>query len=470
MTFKLYNTLSRSIEEFKPLNPEEVKIYCCGPTVYNYQHIGNFRTFLNEDTLRRTLNYAGYKTKHVMNITDVGHLASDADDGEDKMLMAAKREKKKSYEIADFYTKIFFEDWDKLHLIRPDVVCKATDHIKEMIELTKTLESKGFAYVANGNVYFDTAKVDNYGELARLKLEQQQAGTNIEVDTYKKNPNDFVLWFTNSKFENHELLWDSPWGAGYPGWHIECSAMSMKYLGDQFDIHCGGIDHIPVHHTNEIAQTEAATGKPWVKYWVHSEFALINDEKISKSKNNFIQLSDLEKEGYEPEAFRLLVLGSHYRKHMPFTKESMSNASISWLKLKSAIIKLRIPDSKQSGVSEAQIKSDLLTYSDEFKAAIFNDLNTPLALASIWKVLGSDLPNQVKLGLLYSFDNVLGLNLEAIEEKTIDIPEELDKLLKARILARANKDWKESDRIRTEITNLGYLLEDSSEGQKVSKL
>lgn len=277
---KFYNTLSRKVELFKPLVSGQASVYCCGPTVYNFQHIGNLKTYICEDLLVRTLRLAGYQVKHVMNITDVGHLTSDADQGEDKMLVAMRREGKSSKEIAEFYTKCFFEDCAKLNINEPNVVCRATEHVKEMIVLTERILSNGFAYVSGGNVYFDVQKFEEYGRLAQLDLNKLKAGARIDVDSHKRNPLDFVLWFTKSKFIDQELQWDSPWGRGYPGWHIECSAMSMKHLGEQIDIHCGGVDHIPVHHTNEIAQSESATGKrPWVRHWFHSEFLVINEEK-----------------------------------------------------------------------------------------------------------------------------------------------------------------------------------------------
>ncbi|MCL4129110.1 UNVERIFIED_CONTAM: hypothetical protein GTU68_014007 [Idotea baltica] len=312
---KLFNTLSKKTEVFNAIKKNHVSIYACGPTVYNYQHIGNFRTFINEDLLRRTFLLAGYKVNFVMNITDVGHLTSDGDEGENK----------KSTDIANFYTEKFLNDSKSFNILESDTLCKATEHIQEMIDLIQKILDKGYAYQSAGNVYFDVSKFDKYGELANLDLEKLKAGARIEVDKNKKNNQDFVLWFTKSKFENHELLWDSPWGEGYPGWHIECSAMSLKYLGEQFDIHCGGIDHIPVHHTNEIAQTEAATGKEWVNIWFHSEFILLNEEKMSKSTGKFLTVDDLIKNNIDPLAYRLMVLGTHYKKQMNFSWDNIES-------------------------------------------------------------------------------------------------------------------------------------------------
>lgn len=464
---KLYNTMSRELQEFKPLQAGQARVYCCGPTVYDYQHIGNFKTFLFEDLLVRTLRFAGYKVTHVMNITDVGHLVSDADEGEDKMLVAMRREGKSSYEIADFYTGKFFEDWDKLRLLRPDVVCKATDHIKEMIELISRLEQRGFTYLAGGNVYFDVGKLGDYGKLARLDLDKLKAGARIEVDKNKHNAQDFVLWFTKSKFENQEMQWDSPWGRGYPGWHIECSAMSIRYLGEAFDIHCGGIDHIPVHHTNEIAQSEAATGRPWVNYWMHGQFMKINDEKMSKSKGRFIVLDDLIRQGFEPLDYRFLCLNSHYRSHLNFTEEVMRNAASAWDKLAGSLLTL-----KDSCANESANSGRVLgEYLEQFKAAIFDDLNSPKAMAVVWAVLADNRHAAAdKLATLYNFDQVLGFGFSELQRETVLLPPEIEDLLKQREGARKNKDWALADSLRKKAAALGFSIEDSAQGQKVSLL
>lgn len=462
---KLYNTLTRKEDPFRPLDPNLVRIYCCGPTVYAYQHIGNFKTFLFEDILIRTLRFAGYKVKHVMNITDVGHLVSDADDGEDKMLVAARREKKKSFEIAEYYTNKFFEDWDKLGLVRPDVVCKATDHIKEMIELIQRIEKQGFTYLSGGNVYFDVSKFPAYGKLALLDLEKLKAGARIEVDKNKRNAHDFVLWFTKSKFENQELIWDSPWGPGYPGWHIECSAMAIKHLGEVFDIHCGGVDHIPVHHTNEIAQSEAATGKPWVTIWMHSEFMNINAEKMSKSKGKLILVDDIIERGLDPLSFRYLCLGSHYRAQLNFTWEVLENANNSFRKLKAAVLELKgqCPDPLPPSHGDSK-------YSAEFSQAVRDDLGTPKALAVIWGCLSDkELPAAEKLALLFEFDQVLGLGMATWKEEQVELPAEALELLAKREEARKAKDWKAADLYRDQLQKLGFAIKDSAEGPKITR-
>ncbi len=454
----LFNTLTRTVEQFNPIEQGKVKIYCCGPTVYNYQHIGNLKTYIFEDILVRTLRYFNYKVTHVMNITDVGHLVSDADEGEDKMSLAMKREKKKSYEIAEYYTHAFFKDCEALNILKPDIVCKATDHITEMIELIKRLESKGLTYLSGGNVYFDVSKFPEYGKLALLDLEKLRAGARIEIDSNKRFPADFVLWFTKSKFENQELQWDSPWGVGYPGWHIECSAMAIKYLGEQFDIHCGGIDHIPVHHTNEIAQSEGAIGKKWVNFWMHSEFILLNKEKMSKSKGGFIVLSDLE--GFDPLDYRFLVLGSHYRSQLNFSLEAMEGAKASRNSLRSK--------ARSLGRSTLEVSPEHKILK-EFNAAIGADLNTPLALAKLRQILEDErYQPELRLGALKAADLVLGLSVDSWFNEEI-IPESVQALLTQRQSARDNKNWAESDRLRDEIQKLGFIVEDSKGGQKVHK-
>lgn len=464
---KLYNTYTRKLETLEPLEPSKVGLYCCGPTVYDFQHIGNFKTFTFEDVLVRMLRYAGYDVRHVINITDVGHLTSDADEGEDKMIVAMRREGKSSQEIAQFYTDKFFEDWDKLNLVRPDVVCKATDHIQEMINLVKRIEEQGYAYQTGGNVYFDVTKFSNYGKLAKLDIEKLKAGARIDVDPNKRSPHDFVLWFTQSKFENQELQWDSPWGRGYPGWHIECSAMSMKYLGDQFDIHCGGIDHIPVHHTNEIAQSEAATGKPWVKIWMHSEFILIDDDKMSKSKGGFLVLDDISSNGFEPAAYRFLLLGAHYRAHLNFSWKALENAARNLKKLKNAVVGLK---AETAPTAVDQLSAAVLKYENEFRTALCNDLNTPQALAVTWKALADKaLSAGDKLQLIYKIDTIFGLGVEAWEQEEIEITPELQELLDRREQARTDKDWTAADQLRTELAALGFVVEDSPAGPKLKR-
>ena len=458
----LYNTLSRKIEPLKTNLPGEVKLYCCGPTVYNFQHIGNLKTYIFEDILARTLRRAGYSVKHVMNITDVGHLVSDGDEGEDKMLVAMKREGKSSHDIAAYYTDVFFNDCKKLNINRPDVVCKATDHIQEMIELNQMIERNGYAYVANGNLYFDVEKFKDYGKLALLDLEKLKAGARIDVDPHKHSPFDFVLWFTKSKFENQELQWDSPWGRGYPGWHIECSAMARKHLGDKIDIHCGGIDHIPVHHTNEIAQTEAATGvKPWVSVWMHSDFMVINKQKMSKSTGGFITLNDLIQDGVSAESYRYFCLTASYRSQLNFSHDALKSASDTVRKLRSLVERL---------FAEASLgtPTDDKGYKKKFDDALFQDLNTPQALAVLWAVANDkELSASSKLSLLISFDDVLGLGIATWKAATTEVPNEIQQLLQERIAAKASKNFAESDRLRDEIQSRGFKVIDSKEGMSV---
>jgi len=456
MTLKLYNTLTRKKEIFKPIK-KIVGMYCCGLTVYNYAHIGNLRAYIFEDILKRTLLYNKYKVKHVMNITDVGHLTSDEDSGEDKIEKAAKKEHKKPKQIANFYTKAFLNDLKQVNIIKPDIICKATEHIKDMINLIKKIEKNGFTYTGkNGNIYFDTSKVKDYGKLAKLKLEDQKTK---EQDPNKKNQRDFVLWFseTGSKFKGHLQLWDSPWGKGWPGWHIECSAMSIKYLGEQFDIHCGGEDHISIHHPNEIAQSEAATGKkPWVKYWLHNNF-LIMKGKMSKSKGNFIRLQNLIEEGYSPMDFRYFILTAHYRSQLAFKKEALEGAKNSLSNLKNKI--------KEIKEKQNSNKTNLDKYKKQFLKEINNDLNTPKALSVLWAVIkDKKLGNKEKLILIKDFDKVLGLKLLEFKKETIS--KEIKDLIKKRGKARKEKDYKLADKIRLDLEEKGIILEDSKTGVK----
>jgi cysteinyl-tRNA synthetase len=408
-----------------------------------------------------------------MNITDVGHLTSDADEGEDKMLKGAKREGKTVWEVAEFYIDAFNRDLFKLNILRPTILCRATDNITEQIELIKKLEKKGFTYVAGGNVYFNASKLSDYGRLAQLNLKAEKSTkARVEKDANKRNPHDFVLWFTKSKFQEQEMKWTSPWGEGYPGWHIECSAMSMKYLGEQFDIHCGGIDHIPVHHTNEIAQSEAATGKkPWVKYWLHNEFLVVGDnEKMTKSGDNFLTLSLIETKGYPALVYRYLCLGTHYRKPLMFSYEALDGARNSYRRLTDKILELK--KEKTATKEEITKKEDkALTdkYLTVFTAQLNDDLNTPQALATMWEMLGdAKLSGKGKYKLLLQFDEVLGLGLKQVKEDKI--PVEIIKLAEERELARKNKDWKKSDELREKIKLLGYVVGDTKEGYVVSKI
>ncbi|MEL7606951.1 MAG: cysteine--tRNA ligase [Sedimentibacter saalensis] len=467
---KLYNTLSRSIEDFKPIDENLVKMYTCGPTVYNYAHLGNLRTYIHEDVLVKTLRYIGYPVKRVMNITDVGHLESDADEGEDKMLKGAKRENKTVWEIAQHYTDAFFRDMDDLNSKKADVVAKATDYIDQYIEFIKGLEKKGFTYMANGNVYFDITKVANYTKLSGMDLEQLRTASreDVDVDVHKKNPQDFVLWFTKSKFENQAMKWDSPWGVGYPGWHIECSVISLVNLGEQMDIHCGGVDHIPVHHTNEIAQTESYTGKKWVNYWWHSEFLIDNDGKMSKSKGEFLTLSLVEKKGFNPLSYRYFVLNSHYRKQLAFSFDSLASAENAYIKLKSRVKAiLENADNKQANEQAA------LRYKEEFKKCLEDDLNTANAITVLYDMLKTDeLNSSQKLELVADFEKVLSLDL--LKEETIEIHDELaeyiEEMIQKRQNAKKNKDYQLADSIRAELLEKGIVLEDTRQGVNWKKI
>ncbi len=471
MSLKLYNTMGRNIQEFVPINESEVGLYGCGPTVYNYAHIGNLKTYIFEDLLRRTLEYLGYNVKHVMNITDVGHLTDDADEGEDKMEKSAREKGKTVWEIARYFTDAFFSDTGKLNILNPHISCKATDHIQEMIDLIKTLEDRGFTYEAGGNIYFSIDKFPDYGKLALLDRQKLSAGARIEVDSNKKNPHDFVLWFTKSKFENHAMLWDSPWGRGYPGWHVECSAMSMKYLGEQFDIHCGGIDHVNIHHTNEIAQTEAATGKKWVNYWLHGEFLVMNKAKMAKSAGNFLTLSVLEEKGYDPLDYRYFCLGGHYRSQLQFSWESLDSAKTA----RNNLVE------KMKNLLENSRKSDIISigkaaekYLEDFRTGISDDLNLPKALAVVWTLLKDrGISDSEKLTLISDFDRVLGLDLEKkalSEDEKEDIDQKVLDLIKEREDARIIKDFARSDEIRDQLKDMGIEIKDTADGTKWKKM
>jgi len=461
MEILLTNTMSRRKEVFKPLREGEVGIYTCGLTVYNFAHIGNLRAYVFADTLKRMFLFNGYKVNHVMNITDVGHLTGDEDEGEDKMEAGARREGKTVWEIVDFYTKAFFNDLKRLRIIFPTVTCRATRHVDDMIDMIRKIESNGYTYVAGGNVYFDTSKLPDYGKLARLKLDEDKTRSRVESDSYKRNPFDFVLWFTRYKYDSHAMQWDSPWGRGFPGWHIECSAMSSKYLGERFDIHTGGIDHIPIHHTNEIAQSEAAFGHEWVNYWLHSEFLVIGEgEKMSKSLGNFITLQTLIDKGYDPAEYRYYLLGAHYKKQLAFTLEALDGAKSAMKRLATKIGELK--------ESEAPVSKPNSVLLNEFHEAINDDLNTPRALAVLWKVVDSeDLRPGEKLPLINEFDRVLGLGLSEIETEVI--PEEVEELANQRDQARRGKDWKKADELRKLISKKGYEVLDERDGYKIRK-
>jgi cysteinyl-tRNA synthetase len=459
MVLKIYNTLTRKKEIFKSIKKGEVGIYGCGPTVYWYQHIGNIYRYIFEDVLVRTLLFNNYKVNHVINITDVGHLTSDADEGEDKMLKAIKREGMELSEdsmlkIAKKYTDVFKEDLWKVNIIKPDYWPKATEHIKEQIDLIKRLEKNGCTYNTDVGVIFDTSKYKDYGKLANLNVKELKAGSRVKVDNERKNKSDFALWITNQP--NHIMLWDSPWGKGFPGWHIECSAMSMKYLGEQFDIHTGGEEHIPVHHTNEIAQSECATKKkPWVKFWVHLRWLVINGGKMSKSLGNVYLLSELEEKGYKPLEFRYFCLGGHYRKNLNFTLENLDNAKNSYGRLKNITLELK---------EDKKINKE---YIEEFENAINDDLDMPKALQVLWKLVRDD-KAEGKYQTIKKMDEVFGLKL--LEKEKIEIPAEVKKLAEERETARKNKEWKKSDELRDKINKLGFVINDTPNGWEIKRL
>ena len=469
----LYNSLSHKKELFQPNSPDVVKMYTCGPTVYHFAHIGNLRTYIMEDVLEKALKYLGYNVKRVMNITDVGHLSSDADTGEDKMLKGAKRENKSVMEIAQFYTDAFMADCAKLNIAIPEIVQPATGCIPEFIAMVEGLLEKGFAYIAGGNVYFDTSKLEKYYVFNDHDADDLDTGVRdgVEEDTNKRNKNDFVLWFTKSKFEDQALKWDSPWGVGYPGWHIECSGISMKYLGEDLDIHCGGIDNAFPHHTNEIAQTESFIGHKWCNYWFHVMH--LNDEsgKMSKSKGDFLTVSLLEKKGYDPMAYRLFCLQSHYRKNLVFTWENLDNAVVAYNKLVTKIASM-----KDEGEVDQEAFNKL---KERFVGALNGDLNTSVAITAVYDVLKAKTNDATKLAALADFDRVLSLNLmsaaDAIrkkeaEEAAASADPEIDALVAARTAAKKAKDFAEADRIRDELKAKGIEIIDTPQGTKWRKV
>jgi len=462
---KIYNTLTKQIDEFKPHDGNNVKMYTCGPTVYHFAHIGNLRTYIFEDIFEKGLNYLGYNVKRVMNITDVGHLTSDSDTGEDKMLKGARREHKTVYEIADFYTKAFFNDIQKLNIKKPETVEKASDHIDFYIKMIEKLIEKGYAYLSNGNVYFDISKANDYYKLSGKSSNDLIVGAreDVDLDIHKKNPADFVLWFTTSKFENQAMVWDSPWGVGYPGWHIECSGISIQFLGEYLDIHCGGVDNIFPHHTNEIAQSEAYLGHKWCPYWVHGEHLNDQSGKMSKSNGEFLTLSLLEEKGYNPLVYRLFCLQSHYRNQLVFSYDALDTTKNTYQKLKNKINTLKD--------SENQIdESAFNKYQEKFKDAISNDLNTSLMLTTLYDVLKADINDDTKLKLISSFDTVLSLDLLKTDEanSTNDLDKELLKHIEEKIeerkQAKQNKNFELADKIRDELLNEGIIIKDTREG------
>ena len=465
MQIKLFNTMGRKKEVFKPINPREVKLYACGPTVYSYAHIGHFRAYIFVDTLVRMLKYNGLKVTHAMNVTDVGHLTDDASQGEDKIEKAAKKESKTVWEIVEFYTKDFFDAMEKLNVKKPDIVCKATNHIQDMINLVKRIEKNGYTYRTSDGIYFDTSKLKDYGKLAGLDIEGLKEGARIEKNPEKKNPTDFALWKFAKEGEKRQMEWASPWYShSFPGWHIECTAMSMKYLGEVYDIHTGGVDHISVHHTNEIAQAEAATGKEFVNYWLHNEFVNINGEKMSKSKGNIYNMNDIESKGFDPLAVRYLFLTAHYRSKINFTWESLKAAQNTLETLREHMKLLQEEDKKESKLEKIQ------EYKTKFLEFINDDLTISEALSLMWQLIRDEekINNQDKYNLILEFDKVFGLGVGEI--KTEEIPEEIQKLVEEREESRKNKDYQKADEIRNKIKEIGYKLQDTKNGIKVRKI
>lgn len=460
MSIKLFNTLTRKKEDFKPLDEKEIRMYSCGPTVYYFAHIGNLRAYLFMDNLRRVLKYNGYKLKHVMNITDVGHLVSDADEGEDKMMKAARRENKDPYEIADFYMNAFLADIDKLNVDRPEIIARATEHIDIMEEYVKKIIENGFSYQTEDTVYFDTSKLDKYGVLSNRKVEDQKAGARVEFDTSKRNISDFAIWIKAP--ENHIMKWDTFFGKAYPGWHLECSAMGYKYLGEQFDIHTGGVDHIPIHHENEIAQSKGFSGKIPANYWMHVEFLQIDGGKMSKSLNNLYTIKDLEERGYEPLVYRMFNFTSNYRAQINFTFEAMDAAKVALNRLREGYLK---HSEGTEEVSDELIKE----YEEKFLEAINDDLNMPVAMSVVWDVVKNPIKSKKLQNLLLKFDEVLGLDLKNYQKQENVLPEEIINLVNERNEARQNKNWAESDRIRDILIEKGYTVKDSKEGTIVEK-
>ena len=465
MDIYFYNTLTRKKDKFIPIDKNEVKIYSCGPTVYKDATIGNMRTNIFQDVLRRVLKYNGYKIKHVMNITDVGHLVSDGDEGEDKMIKSAKEEHKTPLEIAEHYTKLFFQDLKDLNIEMPEIICKATDHIPEMLEYVKKLVENGYAYETSTAIYFDISKLDKYPILSNLDIEEQKAGARVNVDPEKRNPYDFALWIKAP--ENHLMKWDSPWGPSYPGWHIECSAMGQKYLGEQFDIHTGGIDLIPTHHENEIAQSKGACGKIPANYWLHGEYLLINGGKMSKSLGNVYSIKDIKDRGYDPIVYKLLCYSCSYRIKLNFTWEGMEATSKSLNRLRNGY-KTHIEGKEKL---DEEDRKRLEEIEHNFHEAINDDMNMPLAMSYVWEAVRYNKKSPEVADLLLKFDTVLGLKVDKEpEQEEIEIPQEVLDLMKQRKQARQEKNWTESDRLRDLIKEKGYEVKDTKDGMDISKI
>jgi len=454
MKLQLFDTYTRSLRNFEPLRPLEVGIYACGPTVYDFAHIGNLRTYIFEDILRRVLEYNGYKVKHVMNITDVGHLTSDADTGEDRMEKGSQRTGQSAWEIAEFYTKEFKLDLQRLNIQMPHIWCRATDHIQEQIKFIQCIEAKGYTYNTPDGIYFDTSKLTDYGYLARLDIEGLQAGARIDM-AEKHNPTDFALWKFSSPTEKRQMEWNSPWGTGFPGWHIECSAMAVKYLGSFFDIHCGGEDHIMVHHPNEIAQTQACYNTHLANYWVHGYFLQIDSSRMGKSVGNFLRLQTLIDQGYEPLAWRFFCLGAHYRSKLNFTWDGLNSAAISLNRLRMTVYEWGSPGTTDEESLE------------RFRKQVNDDLSMPRVMAEMWNLIKSELPLSTKKATILEFDKVLGLNLADWQPTNEVVPIEITALVEQRQQARKEKRWQDADTLRTKIHAAGYEIEDTPQGTHV---
>lgn len=461
MPVSLYNTFTKKVEPFSPLSSTAVGLYTCGPTVYDYQHIGNYRTFLFEDVLKRVLLAQGYKVTHVMNITDVGHLVSDADEGEDKLEKGARREGKTAWEVAEFYTAAFKQDLKLLHILKPTKLVRATDHIPEQIDLIRKLETKGLTYIIADGVYMDTSQVPDYGKLVNLKMEGLKAGARVDMVKGKKHPTDFALWKFSPSGKKRDMEWESPWGQGFPGWHLECSAMSMKYLGETFDIHCGGVDHAPLHHTNEIAQSEMATGKPLAQVWCHGEFLLMGKDKMAKSAGTFVTLKQLVDHDVSPLGFRYFTYTAHYRSKLQFSWTAIQAAEAAYRRL------------LELAADWSQPKVGCAEFERKFSEAVLGDLNMPQALAIVWKLVKSDYPGSAKLQSLLKFDQILGLDIEQqakkIRVERKKIPRSILRLVAERDAARSEKQFAEADELRDKILSAGYEVMDTPEGTRLTK-
>jgi len=488
---RLHNSATGQLEELRPIEPGAVRFYTCGPTVYNYAHIGNLRTYLSEDVIRRVLESAGYRVRHVMNVTDVGHLESDADEGDDKMAIAAERERRSPWEIARFYEDAFFEDCAKLHMREPTVRCRATEHIEHMQRMIRTLEERGVAYTAGGNVYFDVRAFPGYGAMAHLDLDRGEGHARVEADREKRDRHDFVLWFSRSKFPNQIMQWDSPWGRGFPGWHIECSAMATEYLGERIDIHMGGIDHIPVHHTNEIAQAEAALGHPWVDIWMHCNFLVVekprreeagapegsaaaaaaadaepDPDAVKMAKSDyFLRLATVEERGFEPIHYRYFCLGAHYRSELKFSWDNLDQARRSFETLKNLVVGWKIETAKlgKAAAAPSPAGGAIAAYRARFRDALHDDINAPRALGIAWEMArDAALRPPDKLALIREMDEVLGLGVDAFRRP--EIPDALRARIREREEARAARQWATADAIRDELAAQGLQLMDTADG------